>query len=65
MSAVVDPGSLEKSAPRPTSAEARKLLGVPGDYEVIALLPIGTPAETPGPQSRKDLAEIVCYDRFA
>jgi nitroreductase len=43
----------------------RELLGVPPEHKVVALLPLGYPADEPRPKSRKELSEIVCYDRFA
>ena len=44
---------------------ARKALGVPEKYKIVELMPLGYPAENPQPRQRKDLAEIVCYDRFS
>ncbi|HOB09986.1 MAG TPA: nitroreductase family protein [Limnochordia bacterium] len=43
---------------------ARKALGVPEAYKIVELMPLGYPAEDPPPRARKELAEIVCYDRF-
>jgi hypothetical protein len=31
---------------------------------VVALLPLGFPADKPEPKDRKGLAEIVCYEKF-
>jgi nitroreductase len=45
-------------------AEVKELLGIPGKYKVVALTPLGVPDETPGPKERKDLDEIVSWERF-
>lgn len=45
--------------------EVRRLLGIPDSCKVIALLPVGYPADQPKAKSRKELSEIVCYDRFS
>jgi nitroreductase len=45
-------------------AEVKELLGIPGKYKVVALTPLGVPNETPGPKERKDLDEIVSWERF-
>ncbi|MHB1315009.1 MAG: nitroreductase family protein [Christensenellales bacterium] len=44
--------------------DVKKLLGVPDDWEVVALLTMGYPDETPAPRSRKPLEEIVSFNRF-
>lgn len=44
--------------------EMAKVLGLPDDFIVIALLTVGYPAEHPVPRPRKSLEEIVCYDRW-
>jgi nitroreductase len=44
--------------------EVKRILGVPDEYKVVALLPLGYPAVPPGPKSRKAPEEIVCYERF-
>lgn len=44
---------------------AREALGIPEAYKIVELMPLGYPAEDPPPRARKELAEIVCYDRFA
>ena len=43
---------------------AREALGVPEKYKIVELLSLGYPAEQPEERSRKELSEIVCYDRF-
>lgn len=44
--------------------KVKDILGIPSDVRVVALTPLGFPQETPGKTSRKDLAELICYDRF-
>ncbi|MEM3575055.1 MAG: nitroreductase family protein, partial [Candidatus Bathyarchaeia archaeon] len=44
----------------------KRLLGIPEDYNVVAVIPIGYPSydafrET---SDRKPLEEIICYERF-
>jgi nitroreductase len=44
--------------------EVKRILKIPENCKVVALLPIGYPADTPGPKSRKSLDEVVCYETF-
>lgn len=44
--------------------EVRQILNIPEQYKVVALLPLGFPADSPGPKLRKSLEEIVSYDTF-
>ena len=44
--------------------KVRKLLKVPNDYQIVALAPIGYPAETGTEHLRKDRSEIISYDNF-
>lgn len=44
--------------------KVREILGIPSCCKVVALLPIGYPAESPEPPPRKPLSEIVSYDAF-
>jgi len=46
--------------------QAREILGIPNDWRVVALLPLGYPAG-PGPEvkDRKTIAEIVCRETWA
>ena len=44
--------------------EARGLLGVPEELEVIVQTPLGYPDEKPTPRGRKPLAEIVSWEKF-
>jgi nitroreductase len=44
--------------------KVKEVLGVPPDVKIVALTPLGYPDETPAKRTRKDLAELVCYDKF-
>jgi len=44
--------------------EVKRILNIPREYKVVALLPLGFPADTPGEKYRKPLNEIVCYEVF-
>lgn len=44
--------------------EARKVLGVPEQYQVVTIMPLGFPAKEGRPKTRKSLDEIVCYETF-
>ena len=44
--------------------ELKRLLRVPNELTVIALLPIGFPDEAPAPRARKSLKEIVSYEKY-
>jgi nitroreductase len=41
-----------------------EILGVPQGYAVVAMTPLGYPDESPKARSRKEMAEIVGYDKF-
>jgi nitroreductase len=41
-----------------------ELLGLPAAARVVCLMPVGKPADEPGPRPRKPLAELVSYDRW-
>ncbi|MBD3183442.1 nitroreductase [Candidatus Poribacteria bacterium] len=45
--------------------EVKKLLGIPDNIKVVVLLPIGYPDASPPPRPRKDVKEIVCYDKWS
>jgi hypothetical protein len=40
------------------------LLGIPDDYAIAALLPIGKPVKQPTKLTRKPVAEIATNERF-
>lgn len=42
----------------------REILGVPLDVRIVALTPLGYPAETPERTPRKSLEELIVYDRY-
>ncbi|MFQ6053595.1 MAG: nitroreductase family protein [Candidatus Bathyarchaeia archaeon] len=42
----------------------KRVLGIPEDVRVVALTPLGYPAETPRPKGRKKTEEIVSYERW-
>uniref|UniRef100_A0A7V3ZVM3 Nitroreductase n=1 Tax=candidate division WOR-3 bacterium TaxID=2052148 RepID=A0A7V3ZVM3_UNCW3 len=44
--------------------EVKKILKCPDEVKVIALTPLGYPAEEPPERSRKPLSEIVCYNQY-
>jgi len=44
--------------------EVKKALKISEDYQVVALLPLGFPADSPKSKIRKSLKEIVSYDTF-
>lgn len=44
--------------------QVKQMLGIPEKYKVVALLPVGYPADSPRKKIRKPLEEIVCYDFF-
>jgi nitroreductase len=45
--------------------KAAEVLEVPSSLVVVALTPLGYPDEAPNARPRKELSEIVHYDRFA
>jgi len=44
--------------------EVKGVLGISEEYKVVALMPLGFPADKPRPKSRKSLEEIVSYEKF-
>jgi len=45
--------------------QVQEILNIPRKYKVVALLPLGFPADHPGKKYRKPLEEIVCYESFS
>ena len=41
-----------------------EILGVPEGFAVVSMSPLGYPDESPNPRPRKEMAEIVFYDKF-
>jgi len=44
--------------------EVKKVLEIPKEYKVAVLMPLGFPAEKGKPKSRKNLEEIISFDKF-
>jgi nitroreductase len=45
--------------------EVKEVLGIPQNYKVAAMLTLGVPRDTSiGPKSRKDIAQLVCKEKF-
>ena len=44
--------------------KVKEILGIPEKVRVVAITPLGYPSETPSPRPRKELREIVCFDKF-
>jgi len=44
--------------------KVREVLGIPEDVRVIALTPLGHPDESPALTPRKNLEDLVMYDKF-
>lgn len=45
-------------------SEVKEILGIPSHVRVIAMTPLGYPAQWPEAKPRKSLEEIVVYDRY-
>jgi nitroreductase len=39
-------------------------MGIPAEWRVVAMTPLGYPEQQPGPGSRKDLGEIISHSSF-
>jgi nitroreductase len=44
--------------------EARKVLNIPEGVRPVAIIPVGYPAESPSPRSRRPLRQIIHYEKF-
>jgi nitroreductase len=44
--------------------ETRKILGIPEAVRVVALLPMGYPAEKPAPRPRNTIEECICFEKY-
>jgi len=44
--------------------KVKEILGIPEGVRVVAMTPLGYPAESPSPKPRKGIEEIICYDRY-
>jgi len=44
--------------------KVRTILAVPDDIEIIELMTVGYPADTPKQPNREPMEKIVCYDKW-
>jgi nitroreductase len=44
--------------------EVTEIMGVPDDHHVVEMCALGYPEKQPGPRPRKELEEIVYYEKF-
>jgi len=44
--------------------QIKKILNIPDNYKVAALLTLGVPYDEPTKKSRKNIEELVCYETF-
>jgi nitroreductase len=44
--------------------DVKKILGIPDNVRVVALTPVGYPAEVPKDRGRKLLQDIISYDKY-
>jgi nitroreductase len=44
--------------------KAKEILGVPDDYEVVTMIPLGYPAKKPEAPKRRGISEFAHYDKF-
>jgi nitroreductase len=44
--------------------QIKEVLEIPDGVRVVAMTPLGYPAENPNEKPRKSLEEIVCYDKY-
>lgn len=44
--------------------KVKEILGIPDKVQVVELMPLGYPADSPKPKSRKAMEEIVMYDAW-
>lgn len=42
----------------------KNALDIPGEVRVVAMTPLGYPAESPAPRPRKSMKEIVSYEKY-
>ncbi|MDR1205741.1 MAG: nitroreductase family protein [Peptococcaceae bacterium] len=47
-----------------SAEKVKALLGIPEDVAVVAVTPIGYPAETPEARPRKAAEEVISYDKY-
>jgi nitroreductase len=51
------------AGPQQAKKEIERLLAVPSEWDFVALIPVGYPAETPRVPQRKPIAEVVEFFR--
>lgn len=44
--------------------KVKEILHIPEEVRVVTMIPLGYPAETPGQRTRKDMKEVVCYEKY-
>jgi nitroreductase len=44
--------------------EAKKILSVPDDVRVVAMIPLGYPNQPSSQKSRKTLDQIICFEKY-
>ncbi|GFN36278.1 nitroreductase family protein [Tepidimicrobium xylanilyticum] len=44
--------------------KVKEVLGIPKEIRVVAITPLGYPDESPDPKPRKELDEIISYDKY-
>ena len=44
--------------------KVRTILSIPDDIQIIELMTVGYPADTPGQSKREPVEKIVCYDKW-
>jgi nitroreductase len=45
--------------------DTRKIFGIPEAVRVVALLPVGYPAEKPSARPRNPIEECVCFEKYS
>lgn len=45
--------------------KVRKLLDIPENWNVVALIPFGYPAKVPGPKRKKSIEKITSFNKFS
>lgn len=44
--------------------DVKRILNIPKEYKVVALMPLGFPSDKKTEKTRKSLKEIICYEDF-
>ena len=47
-----------------SQSKAKQVLGVPLEYKIAVLMPLGFSADVVGPKTRKNLKELICKEIF-